>query len=56
VIITKDEHLHLLLTRQLTPDAAVATGVIALSGDASALPRLVDLVAFPALDRAPAPQ
>jgi len=51
VITTADETLHRLLTRQLTPDAAARSGVITLSGDASALPRLIDLFAFPALDQ-----
>jgi DNA-binding HxlR family transcriptional regulator len=50
VITTEDEHLHRLLTRQLTPAEAVATGVVTLDGDASALPRLVELFAFPTLD------
>jgi DNA-binding HxlR family transcriptional regulator/putative sterol carrier protein len=49
-ITTEDEHLHRLLTRQLTPASAVATGAIALDGDASALPRLIELFAFPILD------
>ena len=50
VITTEDEHLHRLLTRQLTPAEAVATGAVTLDGDASALPRLVELFAFPTLD------
>jgi DNA-binding HxlR family transcriptional regulator len=54
-ITTTDEHLHRLLTRQLTPAAAVATGAVNLDGDASALPVLVELFAFPALERAAAP-
>jgi DNA-binding HxlR family transcriptional regulator/putative sterol carrier protein len=49
VIATRDEHLHRLLTRQLTPAAAVGTGAVTLDGDVSALPRLVELFAFPAL-------
>jgi DNA-binding HxlR family transcriptional regulator len=52
-ITTGDEHLHRLLTRQLTPDDAVATGVVTLDGDASALPRLIALFAFPILDPRP---
>jgi DNA-binding HxlR family transcriptional regulator len=50
VITTADEHLHALLTRRLTATEAVATGAITLDGDASALPRLIELFAFPALD------
>jgi ubiquinone biosynthesis protein UbiJ len=49
VITTEDPELHRLLTRQVTPDDAVRTGTVALDGDASALPRLVDLFAFPIL-------
>jgi len=55
VITTEDEHLHRLLTRQLTPAEAVATGAATLDGDATALPRLLDLFAFPTLDPAAAP-
>ncbi len=55
VITARDEHLHRLLTRQLTPAEAVATGAVALDGDASALPRLVELFAFPALGSTAAP-
>jgi DNA-binding HxlR family transcriptional regulator len=50
-ITTDDEHLHRLLTRLLTPAEAVATGAVTLDGDASALARLVELFAFPALDQ-----
>lgn len=49
VVTTEDEHLHRLLTRQLSPADAVATGVVTLDGDAPALERLVELFAFPAL-------
>jgi DNA-binding HxlR family transcriptional regulator len=49
VITTEDAELHRLLTRQVTPDDAVRTGTVALNGDASALPRLVELFAFPIL-------
>lgn len=52
VITTEDEHLHRLLTRQLTPAEAVATGAVTLDGDTSALPRLVELFAFPTLEPA----
>ncbi len=55
VIITEDDNLHRLLTRQLTPAEAVATGAVILHGDESALPRLVGLFAFPALDPAAVP-
>jgi DNA-binding HxlR family transcriptional regulator len=50
VITTEDDDLHRLLTRQLTPAEAVATGAATLDGDASALPRLLKLFAFPTLD------
>lgn len=50
IITTEDEHLHRLLTGQLTPTAAIATGAVTVDGDASALPRLVELFAFPILD------
>jgi DNA-binding HxlR family transcriptional regulator len=49
VITTEDDELHRLLTRQVTSDDAVAAGTVALEGDASALQRLVELFAFPAL-------
>jgi DNA-binding HxlR family transcriptional regulator len=55
VITTDDEHLHRLLTHQLTPAEAVATGAATLDGDATALPRLLELFAFPTLDPAAAP-
>jgi hypothetical protein len=45
-----NEHLHKLLTRRLTPAEAVATGAVTIDGDAPALPLLVELFAFPALD------
>ena len=47
VITTKDELLHGLMTRQLTPDTAVATGAVTLDGDATAFPRLLELLDFP---------
>jgi DNA-binding HxlR family transcriptional regulator len=50
LITTEDENLHRLLTRRLTPAEAVATGALTLDGDATALPRLVELFAFPTLD------
>jgi hypothetical protein len=49
VITTEDEHLHPLLTRQLISATAVGTGAVTLDGDASALPRPVELFAFPHL-------
>lgn len=55
VITTEDEHLHRLLTRQLTPAEAVTSGAVTLDGEASALRRLVALFAFPALDLTAAP-
>jgi len=55
VITTEDEHLHRLLTRQLTPADAVTSGAVTLDGEASALRRLVALFAFPALDLTAAP-
>lgn len=54
VITTEDEHLHRLLTGGLTAAAAVADGAVSLDGDPSALPRLIGLFAFPALDPAAA--
>jgi DNA-binding HxlR family transcriptional regulator len=50
VVTIGDEHLHRLLTRQLTPADAVATGVATVQGDTSALVLLVELCAFPVLD------
>jgi DNA-binding HxlR family transcriptional regulator len=47
VITTEDEHLHRLLTGQLTPETAVATGAVTLDGDVTALQRLLDLLDFP---------
>jgi DNA-binding HxlR family transcriptional regulator len=55
VITTQDADLHRLLTRQLTPAEAVATGVVILDGDSSALLPLFELFAFPALDPSAAP-
>ena len=55
VITTQDAHLHRLLTRQLTPAEAVATGAVTLDGDASALLGLVELFAFPTLDKTATP-
>jgi DNA-binding HxlR family transcriptional regulator len=55
VITARDEHLHRLLTRQLTPTEAVTTEEVTLDGDASALPRLIELFDFPTLDPTAAP-
>jgi DNA-binding HxlR family transcriptional regulator len=49
-ITAEDETLHRLLTGLLTPATAVATGLVTLDGDASALARLIELFDFPALD------
>jgi putative sterol carrier protein len=49
VITTEDDELHRLLTQRVTPADAVATGTVVIAGDASALVRLVELFAFPAL-------
>jgi len=47
VITTEDEQLHRLMTRRLMPDTAVSTGAVTLNGDATALPRLLELLDFP---------
>ena len=49
VVTTSDADLHALLTRQLTPADAVASGAVTLDGDAKALSRLVELFDFPSL-------
>ena len=49
VVTTSDADLHALLTRQLTPADAVASGAVTLAGDAKALSRLVELFDFPSL-------
>ena len=49
VVTTSDADLHALLTRQLTPADAVASGAVTLDGDVSALARLVELFDFPSL-------
>ena len=49
VITASDADLHALLTRQLTPADAVASGAVTLDGDAKALSRLVELFDFPSL-------
>jgi DNA-binding HxlR family transcriptional regulator len=54
-IATEDETLHRLLTRQLNPAEAVATGAVTLDGATEALPRLVELFAFPTLGPQSAP-
>jgi len=49
VVTTSDDTLHRLLTRQLSPTKAVASGAVTLTGRASALSRLIDLFVFPTL-------
>jgi DNA-binding HxlR family transcriptional regulator len=49
VITAEDDQLHRLLTRQLTPAEALASGALSIEGDGSALPELVELFAFPTL-------
>jgi DNA-binding HxlR family transcriptional regulator len=49
VITTSDAELHALLTRQIDPADAVASGAVTLEGDAGALARLVELFDFPSL-------
>jgi len=49
ILTIDDEHLHQLLTHRMTPADAVATGAATVVGDASALPALIRLVAFPDL-------
>jgi DNA-binding HxlR family transcriptional regulator len=49
VVTTSDDTLHRLLTRQLSPARAVASGVVTLNGRASALSRLINLFVFPTL-------
>jgi len=46
-VTTDDAHFQALVTRQLSPEAAVATGVVGLEGDPAALALLVDQFAFP---------
>jgi DNA-binding HxlR family transcriptional regulator len=50
VITTDDQHLHQLLTGQLTPADAVATAAVTLDGDPSTLPALLALVRFPRIE------
>jgi DNA-binding HxlR family transcriptional regulator len=50
VVTVQDEALHRLLTGRLDPADAIATGAVGLTGDASALARLLDLFAFPVFD------
>jgi DNA-binding HxlR family transcriptional regulator len=55
VITTEDDQLHRLLTRQITPAEALASGTVSVDGDVTALPPLVELFAFPTLDPPAAP-
>jgi DNA-binding HxlR family transcriptional regulator len=48
-VTTSDADMHALLTGQLTPADAVASGAVTLDGDAKALSRLVELFDFPSL-------
>jgi DNA-binding HxlR family transcriptional regulator len=49
IVSTADDQLHRLLTRQLSATEAVASGVITVEGDVTALAQLVELFEFPAL-------
>ena len=49
ILTIDDQHFHQLLTHQMTPADAVATGVATVTGAASVLPDLIRLVAFPDL-------
>ena len=49
VVTAADDQLHRLLTRQLSPAEAVASGAITVDGDEAALAQLVELFEFPAL-------
>ena len=50
VITAADETLHALLTGRVSPEEAVAAGTLTLRGDPLALPRLLELFAFPETD------
>jgi DNA-binding HxlR family transcriptional regulator len=50
IVTAEDEQLHRLLTHRFTPAEAIASGAITIEGDASTLPRLVELFTFPSLD------
>ena len=54
VVATDDAQLHRLLSRQLSPAAAIATGAVTLDGDTAQLSHLIDLFTFPGLDPASA--
>lgn len=49
ILTIDDQHFHQLLTHQMTPADAVATGVATVTGDPSVLSDLIRLVAFPDL-------
>ena len=55
VITVSDEELHRLLSHQVTPSEAVASGAVTVEGDVSQLVRLLELFAFPALEPAATP-
>jgi len=48
VVTTRDEILHGLLAGQISAKDAVKSGAVTLKGDATALPLLLELCAFPA--------
>jgi DNA-binding HxlR family transcriptional regulator len=52
VIATEDDLLHQLLTHRIAPSEAIAAGSVTVEGDATGLPSLIELFAFPALDPA----
>jgi DNA-binding HxlR family transcriptional regulator len=54
-VTATDQHLHQLLTGQLSPAEATRAGLVTLAGDPSALPALIDLFVFPDLTKLPAP-
>jgi len=49
VLTAADDQLHRLLTRQVSPTEAVASGAITVEGDPTALAQLVELFQFPTL-------
>jgi DNA-binding HxlR family transcriptional regulator len=49
VLTAADDQLHRLLTRQLSPAEAVASGAITVEGDPTALEQLIELFQFPTL-------
>ncbi len=49
VLTAADDQLHRLLTRQVSPTEAVASGAITVEGDDTTLAQLVELFQFPTL-------